>query len=63
MTTKPIKTAVSPGHKAYDLARGVKPANKPAVIDHSFVADPRGGPPLVAKHGVSVRDNRTKTTR
>lgn len=51
---KPAKTAVSPGHKAYDLARGVKPANKPAVIDRSFVADPRGGPELVARHGVRV---------
>jgi hypothetical protein len=63
MTTKPTRTGVSPGHKAYDLARGVKPANKPAVIDHSFVADPRGGPELKAPHGVAVKDNRTISKR
>lgn len=59
----PSKQPVSPGHRAHDIARGVKPPSKPALIDHDFVADPRGGAPLVARHGVAVRDNRTQTKR
>jgi hypothetical protein len=51
-----------PGTAAHDRARGV-PVNKPAVIDNSFTADPRGGPELKAPHGVAVADNRSKSSR
>jgi hypothetical protein len=50
----PTKTAVSPGHDSYSRARGVPVANKPAVIDNSFVSGPRGNGGIVAKHGVRV---------
>jgi hypothetical protein len=52
-----------PGTKANAALKGA-PVRKPAQIDERFVADPRGGPPLVVSHrGVEVRDNRTKSTR
>jgi hypothetical protein len=60
MKTSTTKEPASPGHKAWDVARGVQPKIPPKVINRSFVADPRGGAELVAKHGVAVKDNRTK---
>jgi hypothetical protein len=57
-STKTPKLAKSIGTTGSDRDRGL-PVNKPAVIDHSFVADPRGGPELRAPHGVAVKDNRT----
>lgn len=59
----PLGSRNVPGSKAYRAMQGA-PASKPALIDHSFVADPRGGPPLVAgKGGVEVNDNRTRSKR
>jgi hypothetical protein len=55
--------ASSPGRKEWDVARGVAPKNAPAVINNSFVSDPRGNAGIVARHGVEVRDNRSKSTR
>ena len=55
--------AAVPGTKANAALKGA-PVPKPVVIDHSFVADPRGGAPLVVgKRHVEVRDNRTRTSR
>jgi hypothetical protein len=47
-----------PGSNAEARLKGAR-ISKPVVIDHSFVADPRGGPELRAPHGIEVRDNRT----
>jgi hypothetical protein len=57
---KPPKEPASPGHAASDAARGLPPKKPPAAIDHTFVADPRGGAGIVARHGVAVKDNRTR---
>jgi hypothetical protein len=52
-----------PGTKAQLKVSGA-PRPTPVTIDKSFVADPRGGAPLVVgKRHVEVRDNRTKNTR
>jgi len=52
-----------PGDRAEAAVMGARPS-KPAVIDHRFVADPRGGAPKVVGHaGVAVKDNRTKPAR
>ena len=52
-----------PGTKASAALKGA-PVPKAVQIDHSFVADPRGGAPLVVGKGhIEVRDNRTKTSR
>ena len=52
-----------PGTKASAALRRA-PVPKPVVIDHSFVADPRGGAPLVVgKAHVQVKDNRSKVIR
>lgn len=65
MTTKlppGAHSAAIPGSRANAALKGA-PLNKPAQIDERFVADPRGGPELVARHGVAVKDDRSKTTR
>ena len=50
--------AASPGHRAYDVARGVQPRQPARAIDTGFVADPRGDPhgarAIVAPHGVKA---------
>lgn len=51
-----------PGTRAHEAAKGAPP-NKPVTIDNSFVSDPRGGPYLAARHGIEVKDNRTKSSR
>jgi hypothetical protein len=51
-----------PGTKIHEAAKGAA-IRKPTVIDEKFVADSRGGQELVARHGIEVRDNRTKVTR
>ncbi len=52
-----------PGSARYRAMQGA-PRPKPVVIDRNFVADPRGGAPLVAgKRHIEVKDNRTKTSR
>ena len=67
MTNKPLppgaRSAGVPGTKASRAMQGA-PRPKPVTIDNSFVADPRGGAPLVVGKGhVEVKDNRTKTSR
>jgi hypothetical protein len=49
-----------PGTRAHEAAKGA-PKKVPKVIDHRFVADPRGGPELQIPNGVSVADNRSKS--
>jgi hypothetical protein len=61
-TPLPPGARMVPGSVAYEKAKGA-PLNKPAVIDRKFVASPKGGPELVARHGVAVKGNRSKTTR
>jgi hypothetical protein len=52
-----------PGTKANAALKGA-PVPKPVQIDERFLADSRGGAPLVVgKRGIEVRDNRTKTSR
>ena len=52
-----------PGTKANAALKGA-PVPKPVVIDHSFVADPRGGPELVVgKRHVEVKGNRSNSSR
>lgn len=51
-----------PGTIAAEKAKGA-PIRKPVQIDHSFVADPKGGPYLAAPHGIEVRDNRSHPKR
>jgi hypothetical protein len=51
-----------PGSARYRAVQGA-PRPKPVQIDEKFVSDSRGGPPLVAKHGVAVKDNRTPSKR
>jgi hypothetical protein len=51
-----------PGSVAYEKAKQA-PLREPKTIDRSFVSDPRGGPTLVARHGIRVRDNRTISKR
>ena len=63
MAAKTTKTTVSPGHKAWDQARGVEPRRDPKTIDHNFVADPRGGPSFklrTASRSRAIRNGRTK---
>jgi hypothetical protein len=55
-------SAAIPGSKASEAMKGLRPS-KPVQIDHSFVADPKGGPYLAAPHGIEVRDNRTHVKR
>lgn len=67
MTSKTLPpgahSAAIPGPRANAKLKGA-PIPKPVTIDHSFVADPRGGPELVVgKRHIEVKDNRTKTTR
>jgi hypothetical protein len=54
------KEPASPGHDAWDKARGVQPKNAPKVIDRSFVSDLRGGPEIRAPHGVAVKSAEPK---
>ena len=60
MTAKTTKNTVSPGHKAWDQARGVEPRRDPKTIDHNFVADPRGGSELQTPHGVAIKGDRER---
>ena len=57
------RSAGIPGTKANAALKGA-PVPKPVTIDHSFVADPRGGAPLVVgKAHVQVKDNRSNSSR
>jgi hypothetical protein len=51
-----------PGTKA-NAALKRAPIRTPVQISEKFLADARGGPELVARHGVAVADNRTRTKR
>jgi hypothetical protein len=52
-----------PGSQAYRAVQGA-PRVPHKVIDRNFVADPRGGPELVAgKAHIAVRDNRSDPLR
>jgi hypothetical protein len=59
---KPTKTPATLGTAAHDRARGL-PVNKPVQISAEGDGDSRGGPFIVAKHGVAVKDNRSKSSR
>jgi hypothetical protein len=51
-----------PGARATEAEKGA-PLKEPKTLDHSFLADPRGGAELQVRHGVRVRDNRTISKR
>ena len=40
---KPTKQPASPGHRAWDVARGVQPKNAPTVLPPGFIdGNPKG---------------------
>jgi hypothetical protein len=47
-----------PGARQIESEKGA-PIREPVVIDHRKATDPHGGPTLVARHGVRLKDNRT----
>jgi hypothetical protein len=51
-----------PGTRAAENAKQA-PIREPKTLDHSFVANPSGGPEVQARHGVRVKDNRTISKR
>jgi hypothetical protein len=59
---KITKTPPTLGTQAHDRLRGL-PINAPVQISAEGNGDSRGGPFIVAKHGVAVKDNRSKSSR
>jgi hypothetical protein len=53
----------APGSESYRRLQGA-PRVAPKVIDKSFLANPKGGPEMVAgKAHIEARDNRTRSPR